>query len=225
MTNFYCKLLLITTLIFTSNFVFCQSNEIKIKFIGNCGLYLTDGNSNLYIDFPYKSGAHNYMEYDKSEIDNVKKENSTFIFTHKHADHYSKSILNKMEGNKYGPWNIDQIEKIKNSIPNFTIESFKTEHKVFGISFKHYSYLIVWHNKRIYISGDTENADTVSKINKIDWLFAPVWLLSDAKEKNIKIDAEKIGLYHIGQKDNITTKNPKIHLLNKSGEIIIIPFN
>jgi L-ascorbate metabolism protein UlaG (beta-lactamase superfamily) len=224
MKKFNCQILLITTLILASNFGFCQSNEIKIKFIGNCGLYLTDHNSNIYIDFPYKSGAHNYMEYDKSEIDSVKA-NSTFIFTHKHADHYSKSLLKKMKGDKYGPWNIKEIKKIENSISNFTIESFKTQHKVFGISFEHYSYLIVWHNKRIFISGDTENADTVAKINKIDWLFAPSWLIMDANDKSIKIDAEKIGLYHIGQKDHITSTNPKIQLLNKSGDIISIPFN
>lgn len=113
MINFYKKFVFIITLISFSNFGFCQSNEIKIKFIGNCGLYLTDGNSNIYIGFPYKSGAHNYMEYDKSEIDNVKRENSTFIFTHKHADHYSKSLLKKMEGNKYGPWNIDVVRHCK----------------------------------------------------------------------------------------------------------------
>lgn len=221
----YFQLLLITALICTYSLSFCQSKEIKIKFIGNCGLYLTDGNANLYIDFPYKSGAHNYMEYDKSEIDSVKKENATFIFTHKHADHYSKSLLNKMKGNKYGPWNIEEIKNIEKSLTNFTIESFKTEHKVFGISFEHYSYLIAWHNKRIFISGDTENVDTVAKITKMDWLFAPVWLLTDAKDKNIKLDTEKIGLYHIGQKDQITTSNPKIQLLNKSGEVIIIPFD
>lgn len=224
MKKCYNLLFLIITIICASNFGFCQSNQIKIKFIGNCGLYLTDGNSNIYIDFPYKSGAHNYMEYDKSEIDSVKV-NATFIFTHKHADHYSKRLLNKMKGNKYGPWNISEIKKIENAIPNFTIESFKTEHKVFGISFEHYSYLLVWHDKRIVVSGDTENADTVAKIKKIDWLFAPVWLLTDAKEKNIKLDTEKIGLYHIGQRDRITTSNDKIHLLNKSGDVIIIPFN
>lgn len=185
MINFYKKFVFIITLISFSNFGFCQSNKIKIKFIGNCGLYLTDGNSNIYIDFPYKSGAHNYMEYDKSEIDNVKKENSTFIFTHKHADHYSKSLLKKMEGNKYGPWNINEIENIKKSIANFSIEAFKTQHKVFGISFEHYSYLIIWHNKRIYISGDTENADTIRTMKNLDWSFAPAWLLVDANEKNI----------------------------------------
>jgi hypothetical protein len=86
------------------------------------------------------------------------------------------------------------------------------------------SYLIIWHNKRVFISGDTENADTVAKVKNLNWLFAPVWLLSDAKEKNIKIDTEKFAIYHIGQKDKITTTDSKIKLLNKSGEVIIIPY-
>ncbi len=65
-----------------------QGNEIKIKFIGNAGLYLTDGNINLYVDFPYKSGAYKYMEYDDSELDSIAS-NSILLFTHKHADHFS----------------------------------------------------------------------------------------------------------------------------------------
>lgn len=61
-----------------------QDKEIQIKFIGNCGLYMTDGELNIYSDFPYKSGAYGYMRYEESELDSV-KENSVFIFTHKHA--------------------------------------------------------------------------------------------------------------------------------------------
>ena len=83
-------------LILLSNSAYSQTNEIKIKFIGNCGLYMTDGVTNFYIDFPYKSGAHNYMEYDQSELDSV-KDNSIFIFTHRHSDHYSKKHLKKAE--------------------------------------------------------------------------------------------------------------------------------
>lgn len=55
-----------------------QNTEITIRFIGNCGLYMTDGNSNIYLDFPYKSGAYNLMEYDLSELDSVKN-NPIFI--------------------------------------------------------------------------------------------------------------------------------------------------
>lgn len=99
MQKFYFNFIIINVLISCCNIGFCQTNEIKIKFIGNCGLYLTDGNANLYIDFPYKSGAHNYMEYDKSELDSI-KEKATFIFTHKHADHYSQKLLNRYDGKK-----------------------------------------------------------------------------------------------------------------------------
>ncbi len=73
---------------------YSQTKEIQIKFIGNCGLYMTDGTTNIYTDFPYKSGAYGYMEFEESELDSV-KENSIFIFTHKHADHYSKKKVKK----------------------------------------------------------------------------------------------------------------------------------
>ncbi len=223
MNNFYFNLLLITALVFHSNMGFCQSKEIKIKFIGNCGLYMTDGKSNIYIDFPYISGAFNYMEYDRAELDSI-KENATFIFTHEHPDHYAKELLNKIKGNKYGPWNIAEISKIKDAIQYFDIIAFKTNHIVFGISFDHYSYCINWHNKRIYISGDTENADILAKVKNIDWLFAPAWILDDADEKNIKIDAQKIAIYHIGKMDKIANTDSKFKLLDKSGEIIMLPY-
>jgi ribonuclease BN (tRNA processing enzyme) len=188
---------------------------------------MTDGLSNIYIDFPYKSGAHNYMEYDQSEIKNVKP-NATFIFTHKHSDHYSKSLLKKMTGEKYGPWNIDEIKNIEKSIPDFSIESFKTPHKVFGISFEHYSYLITWHNKKIFISGDTENADTIASQENLDLAFIPAWLATDAKEKGIKLGpiSKMYAIYHIGPKDHITNdgNDPQIKLLDKQGETILFPF-
>lgn len=51
------KILLTIALIFISKDGFSQANEIEIKFIGNCGLYMTDGSLHVYTDFPYKSGA------------------------------------------------------------------------------------------------------------------------------------------------------------------------
>jgi len=227
MINFYKKLLPVTILVSFSGFGFSQSNEISIKFIGNCGLYMTDGAAHFYIDFPYKSGAHNYMEYDESEIDSI-KEDAIFIFTHRHADHYSEKILKKLEGQKFDPWNTEELEGLNQSIPDFDIQAFPTSHKVFGISFKHYSYLITWHGKKIYISGDTENADTFALQKDIDWTFAPVWLLMDAKEKEIPVRdiSRMIAIYHIGIKDNITTdgEDPQIKLLDRQGEVIRIPF-
>ena len=207
------------------NFATSQTHEIKIRFIGNCGLYMTDGATNFYIDFPYKSGAHNYMKYDKSEIDSIKG-NAVFIFTHRHADHYSEKILKKLSGQKFDPWNIEALEKLDASIPDFDIKAFKTDHTVFGISFKHYSYLITWHNKKIYLSGDTTDSDTIASQKDLDLAFVPVWLLMDAKDKKVDLkDLSKMyAIYHIGPKDKITTDgtDPKIKLLSKQGEIITI---
>jgi len=180
---------------------------------------MTDGNSNIYIDFPYKSGAHHYMEYDKSEIDNI-KENAIFIFTHKHSDHYSKKVK-KLKGKVFGPWNVKKLAELSSSIQDFSIQSFKTKHR---FSFKHYTYLITWHNKKIYINGDTGDTEPISKIISMEWAFMPTWLFVNAKEQNIKIDANMVGLYHIGPRDNVTSQNPKIHLMNKQGEVISIPY-
>ena len=225
MTNFYGKLVFIITLIGVSNFGFSQSNEIEIKFIGNCGLYLSDGNSNLYIDFPYKSGAYGYMKYDQIEIDSI-KENSIFLFTHRHADHYSKKILKQIKGKHkgkiFGSWNTKKFEKINNSIDNFKIETFKTKHR---FTFKHYSYLITWHGKRLFLSGDTETADLIATIKDINWSFVPYWIVLDAKEKKLKIDTEKFCIYHLYPNQKINNLAPeKIILLNKQGEVIKIQY-
>ena len=220
--NNICKIsIIIISLFFISNFGYSQNNEIKIKFIGNCGLYLTDGNLNIYVDFPYKSGAHNYMEYDKSEIDNI-KEYPIFIFTHKHSDHYSRKILKKLNGEKYGPWNIRKLKEINDTINEFSIQAFKTKHR---FCFKHYSYLIIWHNKKIFLSGDTESAETIGKLSNIDWAFVPSWIILDSYDKDIKIDSEQFGVYHLYPNEKISNDNPeKYKLMNTQGEVISIPY-
>ena len=57
----YTKFITFIALTFIADIGFAQSNEIRIEFMGNCGLYMTDGTTNIYTDFPYKSGAYNYM--------------------------------------------------------------------------------------------------------------------------------------------------------------------
>lgn len=216
------------TLICWSNSTFSQTSEIKIRFIGNCGFSMTDGISNIYIDFPYKSGAHNYMEYELSELDSVKV-NPIFIYTHKHSDHFSgklvRKLAKKLGGKIYNPWNIKELLKLNNKLKDFTIEVFKTKHR---FSINHYSYLATWHNKRIFISGDAEHAETIAVLKDIDYAFIPVWILMDANEKGIKLGnvSKMFAIYHIGPGDRITNdiKDPKIKLLNKQGEIITIPY-
>lgn len=219
MINLSAKKLLIIMVVCISSSCLSQSNEIKIRFIANCGLYITDGASDIYFDFPYKSGAHHYMKYHKSEIDSIKND-PVFIFTHKHSDHYSGKVK-KLKGRVFGPWNVKKLEELNHSIRDFSIQSFKTKHR---FSFNHYSYLITWHNKKIYINGDTGDTGPASKIAQIDWAFVPVWIIVNAKKNDVKIDAKMFGLYHIGPRDKITSENPKIHLMNKQGEVISVPY-
>lgn len=206
---------------------YSQSTEITVKFIGNCGLYLTDGTIHLYTDFPYKSGAHGYMEFAESELDSI-QENALFLFTHKHSDHYSRKSLKKIRkeknGKAFGPWNSKDLATLSESIPNFTIQPFKTKH---AFSLNHHSYLITWHGKRIFISGDTEHAETIGSLNTIDWAIVPYWILLDANEKGIDLDAEKFLIYHLASVQAPSAKekwgdDPKFHPLIDQGEMIKI---
>jgi hypothetical protein len=108
------------------------------------------------------------------------------------------------------------------TINDFKIETFKTKHRY---SFKHYSYLITWHGKRIFLSGDAESSETISKLKEIDWAFVPAWIIIDAKEKNLKIDAGKIGIYHLYPNQKINNGNPdKYKILNTQNDEIRIMY-
>ena len=196
----YKTRLLTIALPFVLSFGFSQTKNIKIAFMGNCGLHMTDGVTDFYIDFPYKSGAHGYMEFDDTALDGI-KENAIFIFTHKHADHFSKKHLKKVMkvkgGQAFGVSNISALEQLGTTLPDFDIQAYKTDHTVFGISFRHYSYLITWHNKKIYVSGDTTHPETIGKLEGIDLAFVPYWILKNAKAQHITIDAKMFAIYHL----------------------------
>jgi L-ascorbate metabolism protein UlaG (beta-lactamase superfamily) len=214
-------------LILVINFGYSQSNQLTVHFIGNCGLYLTDGTSNIYFDFPYKSGAHHYMEYNLSELDSIRN-NPVFIYTHKHSDHYTglvKKLAKKQNGKIYTPANAEELTDLNTELKDFKIEVFQTKHR---FSFNHCSYLLTWHGKRIFISGDTEQVETLASLKNIDYAFIPVWLLMDGIEKGIKLKevVDIFAIYHIGPRDKITFDNadPRMKLLTKQGEIIPIAY-
>ena len=219
------SILQLLAFVFISQLSFGQTNEIKIKFIGNCGLHMTDGNLNVFVDFPYKSGAFNYMEYDKAQLDSI-PENSIFIFTHKHPDHYShknmRKTLRKKKGKKYGKWNLKEMQMLSDTTKDFSIQAIETEHQ---FSLKHYSYLITWHDKRLYFSGDVEVPDTLLTFKNLDWAFVPYWVQAEVKKRNLDIDAKQIALFHFYPIMEVTNSSPeKLVILNKEGERISIPY-
>mgnify|MGYP006071933927 CR=1 FL=1 len=102
-----------------------------------------------------------------------------------------RNILKNKGGKKYGKWNIPELEKLSNTIPDFKIKSFKNKHK---FSFAHYSYLITWHGKKTYLSRNTESTSTIQQIKKMDWALVPGWLLNTIFRNNLQIVAKMIGL-------------------------------
>jgi len=230
MTNTLKKAIFLLTFCLLATVGFSQAQAIQIEFIGNCGLHMTDGQSNVYVDFPYKSGAYGYMEFDETRFDRI-EDDAIFIFTHKHADHYSKKNLKKVMkekgGQKFGVSNIGELEKLGESVEGFDIEVFKTKHTFFGIPFRHYSYLITWYGKRIYLSGDTTNPETIGRIENIDLAFVPYWIVANAKEQGVEIDAKMFGIYHLHPEQIASAKEKwegvdSIRPLVEQGEKIIL---
>lgn len=217
-------LLLSFFLVASVNAVLAQNGELTIRFISNCGLLISDGTTHIYSDFPYRSGAFIYDEFDDAELENI-KDSAIFIFTHKHGDHYSrknmKAVMKNKNGRKYGKWNLDELEQLAETIPDFEIQAFKNKHR---FSFAHYSYLITWHGKKIFLSGDAEKIETIEKMTDLDWAFVPGWLLMTAHRSGFKIDTKMIAIYHIGRGDVIEVDSPKVLVLDKQGEVITIPY-
>ena len=209
-----------------ANFSFAQNEKIEITFLGNCGFFMTDGSLNIYVDFPYKSGSYRYMTYRPGLVDSVHA-NSVFLYTHGHADHYSKKAFKKTNQKLYGPWPVKfllakkrkyKLDDLNDSLPGFSITEFKTKH---ALSYKHLSYLVEWNHKRIFILGDTHIADTLASIKNLDLVFAPPWVLYDAMDKNFKIDAKKIILYHLRSGENIPVTSDKIIILQQDQKFVI----
>jgi len=216
--------ILLFLVLFNSGFLKSQEN-ISIQFIGNCGFYLTDGKFSFLIDFPYKSGVYGYMKYDKSILGALEPE--ICLFTHGHADHFRKKLFKKLNTKLFAPGPLKMriakkrkvsIEELNNLHPDFSLIYFKTPH---GFSFKHFSYLIVWKGKRIYVSGDTHDNEHLLKLKDLDIAFINPWLLIDIYEHNKKIDTKKIILCHHTKKDKITATGKKLMILEQMEKYVL----
>lgn len=201
---------------------FAQSNEISITFIGNAGIHMTDGKTHIYVDFPYTSGAYGYMEYDAAELSKI-QDSAIFIFTHKHADHYAGKLVRKLNGKVYARGNRKKIQELKEQIPDFSITPLKTKHK---FALHHYSYILEWHGKSFFISGDTEQPAIFNQLSGIDYAFITSWLDYYAREMGIGIDADHIVLYHLYPDEAIeaAVREEAGTIFDKQGMRIRIPY-
>ncbi len=215
--------ILIAIFLLVANSTSGQNEPIKIKLPGNCGIFMTDGNLNIYVDFPYKSGAHGYMTYNPHLLDSLPA-NAVFLYTHGHSDHYSRKLFKKTNQKLYGPWPVRflmpgkrkyKLDELNSIFPDFSITTYKTKH---GYSFIHYSYMIEWNKKRIFISGDTHLSDTLVSVKNLDLVFAAPWVMYDANDRGLKIDAKKIIVYHLRDTDKLTSGSDKVIISKQNQE-------
>lgn len=184
--------------------VFAQE-PLKAQFIGNMAFAISDGRITLFTDFPYQSGYGGYMKYNAREIKSATPL-SIAVITHRHADHWDKGLFEKTNWAVIAPEDAlaeTPPSRVMRSLPvapalmsvtfsAITVEGIPTPHAMIG----HYSYLVTWNGRRLYFTGDTDDAARLLEMKNLDVAFVSPWLFSRTQKGGQRIDARQIVIYH-----------------------------
>ena len=204
-----------------------HTDELKIQFIGNAAFHITDGESTLLTDFPYKSGAYGYMQYRMEDVKPIK--DGLCLITHPHLDHWDQELFEETDHAIIAPPDILENIKSDKKIPfddvmtykDIVVKAFETRHGGPPRHFKHYSYLVTWHGLRLYIPGDTV-VDHALTMKDIDIMFIPVWFTNKIRSQDLAIDAKTRVVFHQQQGQEIPPSQDYVVL--KQGETLIVKF-
>ena len=172
---------------------------LEARFIGNMAFAITDGTVTVMSDFPYQSGYSVYMEYDAAEIRSTTRETLSLI-THRHGDHWEPALFAKTAWTVAGPVDVTsgldaaRVLPLHGGAARFGavgIEAIETPHASIG----HYSYILTWHGRRLYFSGDTESPASLLAARNLDVAFVSPWQYRAALKRG-RIDARRIVIYH-----------------------------
>lgn len=189
------KWLLVTgAALFTLN----QPPTLEARFIGNMAFAISDGVRTIMTDFPYESGYSAYMTYDSREVRSATAETLSLI-THRHGDHWEPRIFRSTNWQVAGPDEVTQslprdrvlLLNASTSFGPVRIESLRTPHS----NLQHFSYVVTWHGRRMYFSGDTDDATHLAKLNDLDVAFLSPWLYRAAL-KTKTLSAKQVVIYH-----------------------------
>lgn len=182
-----------------------RAGELTITFIGNEGMHITDGAQTLLVDFPYKSGAFGYMEYEM--VDVPESPDALHLITHFHADHWVKGLFEELAAESelhiIAPpgilasldhsGEIDIISGAERWYKQIHVLAVTTAHR---LSPEHFSYLVTWHGLRLYFVGDTENPSEILRRKDIDVMFVTPWLVRTMARQGLSLAAKQLILYH-----------------------------
>ena len=163
--------------------------------------HIADGETTLLSDFPYRSGAYGYMEYDMDDVPPIK--NGVSLITHSHADHWYKDQFAKMDLSVIGPTSVTSKVDPEKAVPfdadepmtfrDIEVQAIEMPH---NSSPQHYSYLVTWHGLRLYFSGDTETPADMLKREDIDVMFISPWLIRTIERQDLTLDTKVLVVYH-----------------------------
>ncbi len=146
---------------------------LDARFLGNMAFAISDGTTTLMSDLPYQSGYSRYMTYDPAQIRSATAATLSLI-THRHLDHWEPALFGATSWKIAGP--ADVIAGIDPSrvvtlaggaFGPIRIEAIETPHASVG----HYSYIVTWHDRRLYFTGDTESTEALLAARNLDVAF------------------------------------------------------
>lgn len=174
------------------------SQSLEAQFIGNEAFRITDGKTILMTDFPYKSGAYDYMEY---EFDFSGTTGTVLsLITHRHDDHFAPVLFANQGWYILGPGEVT-VGLPQNRLLPFsekvifeplTIWPKKSTHG----NTEHYSYLVDWSGRKLFFTGDTEDLAVLKDLPELNALFITPWFYRKAKLNDALPESKKIIIYH-----------------------------
>lgn len=180
---------------------FLQGQTLDITFIGNEAVAVSDGRLLLVTDFPYRSGAFGYMRYEPSAVQPAGRP-VVLLITHRHDDHFDPKLLRDSTWRVVAPAEVtrklppgramqsDSVVRVGGAV----IRSIETVHHNGDV--EHQSYLVEMSGRRLYFVGDTEDPTALMAQRNLDMAFVTPWLWKAARERNARIDARQVVIYH-----------------------------
>jgi L-ascorbate metabolism protein UlaG (beta-lactamase superfamily) len=198
------------------------AQELRFTFIGNMAFAITDGRTTLYTDFPYQSGYSVYMTYEFDAVPKVSE--ALCLVTHGHPDHFEPGLFARMDAKLIAPRSVEEQVPADRVIPlarrmtyrDIEIEAFPTKHH----AIEHYSYLVTWHGRRLYFTGDTDSTDQLLAMRDLDVAFVSPWLMELVAEKKGRVDARKVVCYHQTFDEKVPAFQDRL-VLKQGGEFVL----
>jgi L-ascorbate metabolism protein UlaG (beta-lactamase superfamily) len=202
-----------------------QRPALEARFIGNMAFAITDGAVTLMSDFPYQSGYSRYMTYQPAEIRSTTPSTLSLV-THRHGDHWEPALFNGTNWQVAGPADVtapvpaDRVIRLAahTAFGPIAIERIETPHAGIG----HHSYIVTWHGRRLYFSGDTESSDSLAAARNLDVAFVSPWLFRSMVKRGIRIDAKRVVIYHHTSGERVAECSAGC-VLPRQGDTIQIP--